>query len=810
MNRCTTWLLLLLTVSLSLYSPGHALSETAPASAQVPAAAPAPPVYPGVAEVIPQLSKLTEAASQAEAKIASLSETASFEGQLKTIRERQEELTRRLTELGDPAGWSVDRLLEIRQRLSERRSNQKKLLDAISARLADVEALRQEWQGKKEFWKGWEASLKDPALKVPRDAFRKQRSLVEGILEKAASVSAPLVTLQREVTALQEKSLEEFNRIEATLNALRGEVFKKTSHSFANLEYYRQFNAELWAALKSGAAGIQGIDREFFKEQWWVLLLQVMMVFALSGFIRHYRQQSGATAEWKFLLEHSWATGVFVAVLSFSFLYTRLPSLGRFVLWVLAVYSAAVLISGLLRNPRKIFMVYLLASLTLFSLALQIISLPHPIYRLYLALLALLGIPVLLILAANNVRAHRGKTDGFTMALRLGAVILLVSFIAQVGGYSTLSSRLIESSIKSVFLGLFAAMALRLGRGGIDFLLGQEILNRYRFFRRHGGEVAVRLKRVFQFLVIVYACFYVTEVWGFFDTLGQAWDALMSLGVTVGETNVTFEMVFWALLVLYLSIEVSWLTRALLDAEVFQHTGYDRGVRDAIKKLLHYSLIFVGFLLAVTLAGVDLQAFAFIAGALGIGIGFGLQNIVNNFVSGLILLFERPIKAGDMVVIDNEWGTVRKIGMRSTIVETLDQSEIIVPNSQLISEKVTNWTLSTKVARIVVPVGVAYGSDVPLVLRILLETGTGHPEALPDPPPSPIFVGFGDSSLDFELRVWINDISKRLRIRSEIVQEIDRRFREAGVEIPFPQRDLHLRSVDGKATLRVSREEEKG
>ncbi|MBE0598188.1 MAG: mechanosensitive ion channel, partial [Desulfuromonadales bacterium] len=158
------------------------------------------------------------------------------------------------------------------------------------------------------------------------------------------------------------------------------------------------------------------------------------------------------------------------------------------------------------------------------------------------------------------------------------------------------------------------------------------------------------------------------------------------------------------------------------------------------------------------------------------------------------------------LVVDGDWGRVISIGLRSTVIETFDGSELIVPNSLLISEKVTNWTLTTTKARVVMPVGVAYGSDLEVVLRILKEVSGSHPLVLAEPGPSPIFVGFGDSSLDFELRCWIADVDKRLIVRSDLGQLIDRRFREEGVEIPFPQRDLHLRSVDGEILGRTRSE----
>jgi len=301
-----------------------------------------------------------------------------------------------------------------------------------------------------------------------------------------------------------------------------------------------------------------------------------------------------------------------------------------------------------------------------------------------------------------------------------------------------------------------------------------------------------------RFVVIFSVALRLLPVWRLFGSVGEAWDVLTGFGFAVGEMQITLRMVFFALLAFYLAMQVSWLLQGMCETQVFYRKAVDRGVRDAIKKLIHYGMVLIGFLVALSSLGMSLQNFVVVLGAFGVGIGFGLQDIVNNFLSGLILLFERPIKVGDFIVVNEEWGTVSKIGLRSTVVETIDQAEIIVPNSQLIAEKVTNWTLSTRVARLVIPVGVAYGSDVPLVIRILTEVATGHDETVTEPAPSILFKEFGDSSLNFEIRVFVKDISARFKIRSEMLQEIDARFREAGIEIPFPQRDLHLRSADGK------------
>ena len=202
----------------------------------------------------------------------------------------------------------------------------------------------------------------------------------------------------------------------------------------------------------------------------------------------------------------------------------------------------------------------------------------------------------------------------------------------------------------------------------------------------------------------------------------------------------------------------------------------------------------------MSVAGFDFSNIAIIAGALSVGIGFGLQNIVNNFVSGLVLLFERPIRKGDWIVVGQTEGYVKDIQIRATRIQTFDRSDVIVPNSELISGQVTNWVLSTKSGRAIIPVGVAYGSDTEKVRDILMEIAETNNEIDTSgymPKPRVLFREFGDSSLNFELRVFMKEVDNRLSLISDINFAIDKAFREAEIEIPFPQRDLHVKNMPG-------------
>ncbi len=771
-----------------------------PVAAETPAPAPLPapaPAFPGVGDVVPRAAQVAEQGAQLEGKLAPYRELESSRLRLVEAGAQWKTFEKRAQELGPMPEWPLDRLLDIRRQLIDARSPLGKELDQLSQKLEGLEGLRRQWGEIHQFWEGWKRELESSGAEIPQDAFRQTSETIAAAEAAIASATTPLLDLQRDVTTHLGRSQELLANLDSGLAILRKQTFKKNAPSFGNPAFYTQFkNPELWLSVKNGISTVQGVNIGFFQRQGWVLLLQVVVAGLLIGAIRNYRRRVESTAEWQFMLRHAWATGLFVVLVGLSPLYSAPPPLWRLLLFVVATMSAVVLICGLVKNPRKRMTVVALAGFLVLSLALRAISLPQPFYRLYIAFICLAGIPLLLHQAQRNRQAHGGKVNGFTFSLYCGAVVLIVALTAQAAGYNVFAAQLVENAVKAVFIGLFAAMALRLGRGGIDFLLARPPWPGKGFFRRFGKALGERLKRGLRIVVAIYALLYLLETWSLFDSVAEAGGWILGLSFTVGESDVTVGMLAGGLLTLYLAVEFSWIVRALLETEFFPRQRIERGVRDSIKRLLHYFLIFLGFLLALSVAGIELRNFAILAGAFGIGIGFGLQNIVNNFVSGLILLFERPIKLGDMVVIGEDWGTVRKIGLRSTVVETLDSSEIIVPNSDLISEKVSNWTLSTSRARIVVPVGVAYGSNVPLVMKVLDEVARQHPEVLEEPPPSPIFTAFGDSSLDFQLRVWVADISHRLVVRSEILQAIDRRFRSEGIEIPFPQRDLHLRSSD--------------
>ena len=282
------------------------------------------------------------------------------------------------------------------------------------------------------------------------------------------------------------------------------------------------------------------------------------------------------------------------------------------------------------------------------------------------------------------------------------------------------------------------------------------------------------------------------------DTGEEGTDA----GAEVDKGKFTLANLFYGFAIVFGMYFLSRFLQVLLQRQVLQAFQIDRHAQFVLLRFFHFFLIAIGVLISLTTIGISLTSIAFIFGGLSIGIGFGLQNTVANIMSGIILIFERPIKIGDLVEIVefNIFGRVSSINLRSTVIMSLDEKEIIVPNLQMVSEPVHNLTHYNNRFRITVSVGVSYGSDVDLVKEVLIEVANSHPEVIKDPPPqmenvtAPFvrFTDFGESSLDFQLLAWIPNSFQRFDIASDLHFMILQKFKEHGIKIPFPQRDVHF------------------
>jgi small-conductance mechanosensitive channel len=281
----------------------------------------------------------------------------------------------------------------------------------------------------------------------------------------------------------------------------------------------------------------------------------------------------------------------------------------------------------------------------------------------------------------------------------------------------------------------------------------------------------------------------------FFTLMVKIRDFLGAGLFTIGGARFSLLSVVYLAALLFLLFYISGKLRWWISHRLLSRSGMHVGQRLAIGTIARYIVLVMGFLVIIQTAGIDLTTLNVLAGALGIGMGFGLQNIVGNFISGLIILAERPIKIGDRIEVGGVEGDVSHIGARSTTVVTNDNIIIVIPNSKIVSENTVNWSHNDDKVRFRIPLSVAYGSDPRLVERLLVETAGNVPDVLGDPQPSVRFMGFGDSGLLFELRAWTDTLTHRKGLLvSKINFAIHDALRDNGIEVPFPQRDVHLRS----------------
>ena len=409
-------------------------------------------------------------------------------------------------------------------------------------------------------------------------------------------------------------------------------------------------------------------------------------------------------------------------------------------------------------------------------------------FPLYLALAALLFALSGVIRAEAEAARTKNPAFGSIMTLvgRLSAVVAIGSPVAMAFGYLGAGAGLLVPTILS--LGLLALVAIL--QGLFKGLMGES--------EEMSLEKGLRalLPVMISFVLGLVSLPFFALIWGADEAaLLEFWTRIKE-GLVIGETRISPADFLTFVVVFTVAYLVTRTIQSALRRSVLPRTRLDHGAQNAAVAGVGYVGIFLSALIAITSAGLDLSNLAIVAGALSVGIGFGLQNIVSNFVSGIILLIERPISEGDWIEVGGQMGYVRAISVRSTRIETFDRTDVIIPNSDLVSGQVTNWTRGNSVGRVIVPVGVAYGTNVEKVTDILLDIARAHPMVMEDVPPSVVFQGFGADSLDFEIRAILRDVNYVLQTKSEMNYAIVKRFAEEGIEIPFAQRDIWLRNPE--------------
>ncbi len=533
-----------------------------------------------------------------------------------------------------------------------------------------------------------------------------------------------------------------------------------------------------------------------------LLVLAVLAALALRPRALRWAaedENSSLSAE---ILAHPYAAGALLAALAWPFLYANAPSNWEELFLLIALVASLRLLPRLLEPEiRPAF--YALAGFFVVDRIRDMLA-TTPVLARGIFVAELAGFAAVLVFLLGTQRLallpnSQALLPIFVFARRLTLLLIGVALVSSVLGYVNLSRLIGNGVLFSAYGGIAVYGAYKVLSGMIGIFLRGRAFASVRVIEGHREGLTRVLTRILRYGALGGWIYASLGLFGIREPLARFLRVVLTSGLSVGELRISLGGTLVFVIAVAIAIYGARFVRYVLDEDVLPRLSLTPGADEAISSIAFYVLLIFGLLAATAAAGVDLSGFALLGGALGVGIGFGLQNVVNNFVSGLILLFERRIKTGDTIELGALLGDVRQLGLRSSTVRTLQGAEVIVPNASLVSDQVINWTLSDRNRRIEVDVGVKYGTDPERVLKLLVDVAAAEDRILERPAPSALFVQFGDSSLDFRLRAWTARSHEWMRIRSDLNVAINRALGEAEIEIPFPQRDLHLRSVDAQA-----------
>lgn len=820
------------------------LAATPPAAAQ-DVAYPAPPAAASAsAETSEEAGEGVASSPEAEAAAEAIP-TPRIAGAAEGVDRRLREM--RATLAPDDAVERIDAgLPEVAARIDAQGRRQVRLLEDPTLRALDE--LESEWNGIGDQLPAWEAALSRRAEQVEAlgreltalgQRWRRTRAaavedgapvaivgLVDEVLagvEQAAALvrerRATLLTLLTAVSAQANRISDAASEIESLRNVLVRRVFERDSEPIWSAASRERAGGGLAARLSELVAAERSELSTFVAGQRDRIPMHALLFVALALALRSARARVrrrteeeeglGRVAE---VFELPLSVALLIAILATPWLYGHLPPSVVQLLGAAALVPTVLILRRFTAPP----LLPLLNALVAFYFADRVRELTAPLPIVSRAIFVVemvvaVGFLGWMLRPARlaSLPAWAARTATLQALGLLGRVTLglfAVALVAEVLGYSRLGHLLGGAVLESAYVGVIAYAAVRILDSLVTFALRVRPLGRLKMVQRSRYAIRRRIHRVLRAVALLAWARVTLDLFAVWAPLRDGVVGLLAARARVGSISFSLGDVLAFALTVTIAYLLSRFLRFVLEEDVYPRLRLGRGVPYAVSTFLHYAILLIGFVLAVAAMGIDLDRFALLAGAFGVGIGFGLQNVVNNFVSGLILLSERPVQVGDTIEAGGTLGEVTRIGIRSSRVRTWNGAELIVPNAELISERVTNWTLSDRRRRVDVPFGVAYGTDRERVMALMCEVAAAHPDVLDDPPPTPLFRGFGDSSLDFELRAWTDHMEQMARIASDLSMAIGDALDAAGIEVPFPQRDLHLRSVDAEALAALARE----
>ena len=759
---------------------------------------------------IPEIAARTE---EVTALLRNIETLLAPDSEIEAIRQRLPELTgqidARLEETtrsleGVPSIEALDTLFTSWQRT---RSELAKALETLTQRATRLEDSLERLASVLGIWTRTRADAS--ASKAPGPVLKR----IDGLLAAISQAQKRLREERSAVLLLQDQVARQLARCEDGLDRVAsfrqgyvGQLLVRDTAPVWSREGGEQAWTDFMANARESYQASEAHVREFVREESGRLVVLLMVFVGLAVLLRAARHQAhlrhlvderGFSVE--LVVARPVATALVVTTLTFFWNYPHPP---RAVIVLVSMIALVAVIRSIapLVGPWQ---VHWLRAFGVFFLVdrLRDLFAVVPRFERQLFLLEMLvgAGAVGWLLYRNRATFRREAQERAGGVNRLAVMIVLpligfsIAFLAGAAGYMSLGRQLGHGTLTSVYVALALSAGIRVAYGLMVLLLRVQPFSRLQSVRRYRALLERRIFGLFKWIAVAIWLRATLTVFGLWAPVATTVRSGLTAHLALGSLQISLGDVLAFVLTLWLAILVSRFLRFVLEEDVFSRRQLAPGASYAISNVLHYVILFLGFLLAMAALGLDLTKLTIIGGAVGVGVGFGLQNVVNNFISGLIVLFERPIRVGDAVQIGDVSGQVRRIGIRSSTVRTWDGAEVIVPNATLVSERVTNWTPIDRTRRIILPVGVSYGSAPEKVLAVLRAVAGAHPQVLSEPPPQPLFIGFGESALLFELRVWTDGLSDWQQVRSELAVALTAALGEAGIGLAFPVREVHLR-----------------
>jgi len=627
------------------------------------------PIYPGLNEVIPQSTSIVAKLGAAEAEINEADSLATVYAELDKHVASLKKLEEQYAGWEDAVNWPMNRLISAENKYSDLYEQVQKPLATVNGYLKSLEDLRTGWSAQRDFWRGWQEYLRQQKVAIPSEAFTKTHQGIDVLLERIRKASRTLVQAQQKYSPMEEIIDSRLTLIDKTLETLRRDSFRQSTYSLFEPEFYKQFDRDLFSHFIENIGPTVKLPDGFLQRYRKVIALQVICTLVISGLLlQRSKQSKPINTEWKFLFRRPLAGGIFITIALLSpfsmTLYGNIPPSWRWGMMAIMTIAAIRLLSAIYQKPLARKIVRIVAALFLVTDVLTLIGLPIPLMQLYQVTLCAISFPLCWRLA----RRHQENTrvlDFPGIAMYVISLVALLGLASSVFGFVSLTNNLIDATLTTLVLFLLVQMTLRLVDGGLVAFMRLNSIRDRKFILQLGlQQTTQKLKTLAHVIILSQAFFSLLVAWKIFDNAQEARRTFMQLEYSFGDFKLSVEMLVLIVIVLYLTTLLSWLFQAFLDTQIMMPRHMDIGVRASMKRLAQYALYTIGFLIAISMAGIGLERFTILAGAFGVGIGFGLQNIVNNFVSGLILLFERPVKVGDLISLDGQWCTITKIGLR--------------------------------------------------------------------------------------------------------------------------------------------------